>query len=501
MALRDVPMSIINKGRGRNMNLSKKDRKEMLSDLLSDLVWVQCNADRFLEYKKAVNMLAACFDCNCRIPYERALFAAHLKEKQAVIHDTFITKVKSMYKKELNKAGLSIENIQNFSKDFLDACINAWVQFYPNFKNMLTEDDLTHLANVVTSIYIERWLENDTNARLSISDFARQPYRLQSEERTNNTKYTKDINDPWYEAHEEFEKMLNFRRQQAEQNNESVRPRPYKRGPERPLDFITLSWCNAKKNGRLYIYNWLDRNNKYRTKIETKATNLEYVLESYNSFLSDVDRCFDETGRNTIKNREYVSSCIMLQKIERTCRIQLCGKITEVLIDQNLELSPISEKLKPYYWTPYVEERSQLFEASSCVNKYGDHIYTRPNEQYDVLDYDYKIKTLTGDISESKCMDAAIREQVVRETIKNLLTLLYAVCPVNRQRHWVDEDFLQAAKFYHDEYHFVAIWLKTKYPKIGKGTKEERKEAIRFYTEYEHIYEFFLRSKVEEKTQ
>ena len=416
---------------------------------------------------------------------------------------------------------VDIENIQKITRIILEEYreyvqelgISAWFR--------IDDSTIQRLANTITAFFIEAWLVNDSKCSMPIYQFAQWGYDEKSKGHSN--KYR----DP-YRNDQECRLAYKFYRDVedqkiAQQIREGVKPdHPIEkeganRGSPRKLDYVALAWCDAwtKEAPALQIYHSLrffkrcfssvffvpHTTEEGVVELRQLSTKEEEVLaediQGLYRYLQYLNNCYEKEDLSN--RRAYVAGCMLFQRLEVGVRFDLVNRLAKAQFTSDGVISQDSIRLVEAYWGRTSEIGGFFDSVNAYVKKSRskmpyERLYTSVSVSLDLLNYDKQIHTLTHtkDVSfdyEYGC------ELVRRIAVQDTMWVLFSIFPADRLRPWNEDDFLDAAKFFYEDFPFVKQASDAFPPGFVTGNQEENEDVEKYY---ELFYQLFSSLYIDE---
>lgn len=345
---------------------------------------------------------------------------------------------------------------------------------------------------VAISTYLERWLEADRHAKRTINAFSK--FRYGDKSTITQQYIAEDSNkrERLYHAYTKFDELFELRQAQAERDREVKAVAPYKRGGKTKLDLITLSWCDAWSEDQLAILElWLFQKHFRNRKSERDTQQNEKLygcLRAYYSFLEKTEKLFAHSNDYSPRNAEYVAKCMLIQKIERAYHLQLVADSVGYCQRHGLRYADFNEPILDAYFGRYSGLDGVLFESSKSVDSEGNRKNIRSSAPMGVLNYTQILELATKTHEPKQAEQEVVRELRRRYALSDLLTLLYAVFPFERQHAWGAADYNAAAEFYHTEYPIVSTYIRSAKKILPSKCKELQRYYDLYHEAFMHIF-------------
>lgn len=302
---------------------------------------------------------------------------------------------------------------------------------------VLEKADLERIECLAVAAYLDEWLENDENATQTLHSFSTQKYVLKSERTPCGKVETKDdCLSRLRRAKDILVKMQELRVEQAELEGNGTKPlSESKEGSTEGIwyNFIILRFLDLYAQRSLTLFELLAlRKEIMRVTSQKKSyAPLKEAYQNYSSIFKGIKSCEN--------NREYVVSCIHIQKMEYTYRFQLCAEIAKYASSNGINIEEVFEILNSEE-AKYVWGRYNSLRLLSSV-----HIML--NQPLDILNYKNEIECVF-----SADTDTVKKIILFRDVLANLIDIMNRLAVPRKQRSWEDKDFNDAAKFFQHEY-------------------------------------------------
>lgn len=315
----------------------------------------------------------------------------------------------------------------------------------PLISKPFTETELKCLIDIVILNYLNCWLETDPNAKQTINSFLAKPFLLRSEQQLHLGKTSAvDIDTAQLKRIRNIEKKLidvhEAQIRQAKREGRGFKPLPEKGNKGRFYDFVTLQFLRLldKKPGEsceLRIYELLvDKKDVLRLRSEKKSNASLYdAYQKYEAFFYRI--------KKTKSDREYVTSCIQIFKLETAYRFILSAKVAKYL---SLNCDADKNAISKFWFHFWGREETKMMAVSGNIQM----------NMFDILDYDILIKCLFCE-DEDSVFNIAQRTRIWRELLTQVFQETINRKRVPEQPSWTDEDFFQAAKFFKEDYPII----------------------------------------------
>jgi hypothetical protein len=396
----------------------------------------------------------------------------------------------------------SLRSVQLLSEVFLKEYREAInVAYHLNDFDWMNDEDLAYLTNIATSTYLERWLEKDRSSKKTLYDFEKYGYKRKKDCIYSVVDEDKDKLNKLYKAYEKYSELLVMRQVQAKADHESAPVAPYRRHNKTSLDLVTLSWCNAWANGHLKLLEfWLFRKhfiNRKSRRDTNQNEKLHEVLGLYNELIMNINEARAQTEKDPSKYIEYVTNCVLVQKIERVYRFGLISELVKYCQSFELEFSDFDTLVLEAYFGRFSEIDGLLFTSINIFDADGKKEYVRSNDPLGLLNYKKIIATVAHTHRVEMVYAEACKEMMRRCALMDLLTLMYMLFPFDQQHGWQAEDYKAAADFYCESYPIMSCYdgnssdSKNKMdirPNVYAASMDEREKAHQFYDLFHECY-------------
>lgn len=373
-----------------------------------------------------------------------------------------------------------ISNIRRAANIYFE----AYTEFYnknasQNMRFTFTKADLLWFQTIAISVFLERWLENDQNARQTIAGYTKKPYVFLADYRDKEKgkairKEEGDLDKAkeMRKAKKVYDSLMERRYEQADDEHSPVNPQHKAKAPnanrgQKPYSFIELCtldmwsnselslvklWCFGQKPSNQSALGWLE--DSFQSTYSSWHNTLTRIHSSYEAIQS--------MGLNDKKYgyRKYVAECMSIRKLEQSFRFGLVATISAILTKEKPQ-NPPDNYSAACYWGRYTASEDSFV-------KWNDNTLIRQNLSYDVGSYYEKAYAVLGGIT-PETQAAATKYRILRDVLIDFLDLLTQIYPVENLPHWTDSDFIAAAEFYHYDYPFIQDYISIPIPPDNKN--------------------------------
>ncbi len=390
--------------------------------------------------------------------------------------------IKAIQKETFQKFGessLSIGHIQYVVKLYW-GCIKKESELLSRYTAVplqFTDADCRWIANIAVAHFLEYWLENDSKARQTLYSFTKIPFLCMDE--VNTDKFSRSDSDMIIQLGRARDKYLSLQRRRAEQivDDEIYAPavggcgaKPKSWAAE-TYNFIELClfnmWATDKQLSLLdFISFGLQPDRQYSDDWWSKQLGDAYQRYYANltrinrlSFFSDtdIDPCFMQ-----YIVRQYVTSCMVIRKIEQANRFSLIASIS-----QNEKIAQDGFRKNSYYaaifWGRYPASRSHVIR----LREKGLNDKIIEDCALDVSNYEEAINCVFSESAIDKDLHVE-KHRVLRAVLLDVIHLLYMLYPAQMLPHWRNKEFSEAAFFYRKQYPFIEEFLRCPLPNHNK---------------------------------
>ena len=323
------------------------------------------------------------------------------------------------------------ETIIQKTRYAFNSAIEQYLKNNPHYNLFISESQKKKIVNLAMSVFLCRWLENDSAATQTLRSFSLDKYYIELSKNKykilsgNDNIYTGSNYAALRRAEIRYRHMMGTRVQQAESEGITVLPEnaPAPEGVEH--SFVQLRFWDLLVNKKLELYTLLT----YRKEV-LSVTNEKGSNRSLIAAYSDYDSIFKDIENMRERNpREYVVSCVQIQKFESTFRFNFIAKFAKALLDNGFDTETKKLEYLAYYLGRY---------------RSNEHPISEP---YDILNYDYVIENV---LSENE--KEAERQYVIRHILQIILAVVCKLMPVESLPHWNNDTYLEAADFFKNNY-------------------------------------------------
>lgn len=323
------------------------------------------------------------------------------------------------------------ETIIQKTRYALNFAMEQYLKNNPHYSLFVSESQKEKIVNLALSVFLCRWLENDSAATQTLRSFSLDKYYFESSKNKykilsgNDKTHTNSYYAALRRAEIRYRHMMGTRVQQAESEGITVLPEnaPVPEGVEH--SFVQLRFLDLLVNKKLELFTLLTYRKEVLSVTNEKDSNRSLIIA-----YRDYDNIFKEIKNMSERNpREYVVSCVQIQKFESTFRFNFIAKLAKALLDNGLDTESKKLEYIAYYLGRY------------CSN---EHPIAEP---YDILNYDYIIENVLFENEEE-----AKRQYVIRHILQIILTVVCKLAPVESLPHWNNDTYLEAADFFKNNY-------------------------------------------------
>ncbi len=434
---------------------------------------------------------------NANVPEcaNRELMEKYYKDVERFIIDFY--KEQKNQKKSIKRifksldCDFSVKNIQIAARVFLEEYRSALASFYPtHILGVLSDHRLTKMVNIATGIYIEWWLEKDENSRRNIREFSEIRYgeKCSPKDGEDNKRETAVA---LYNAYAKYCDLFELRQEQASKEKTRRQKKPDIKKNKRELDLVTLSWCDAWKDGYLQIIDILLLRRHFlnrKSKRDSKQNEVMCcALCNYMKLIERIEKCFWEGEKEFPKYIEYVAKCVLVQKIERTYHFMFCANIGKFIQKEGIECCDFHNGVLAAYFGRFSEIEGYLFDARGRFDSKGAVRYLQNSDPLDPVPGEETLLKII--YTDERNQYSEVAEEIMRRRIMaDLLVVLLAVFPVNKQHAWTESDYIEAARFYHEEFDFIFALQSIELPSLEPKDCDENEKAHQYYDAFHELY-------------
>lgn len=484
---------------------------------------LQKNWDIMDSRQQALDMCTLLADCN------------RVHEEEKTVLESFLPDTKKDFADLFRGQKFDVWMIFKVTSIIIQAFQNSlyfpYVTIGSDIYCWLDEDTARRLSAYVTAIYLEKWLGGDKESYQTLNGFAECPYRKEYLYTRRQGDYaTEGERSAVKRAYQQYIVYNGMRDWQAKkEGTPSADRRVIKKvlGKSKGektegknqieiklVDLLTLSWCEAYKNGGLDILKYLFQNNTIMTRVEDiqrgREDGLAKVCHQYQNYINGIHQLDTSKGAPVENHRRFVASSMILHKMERTYCFHLVGKISERKCKSNDDMNCFSQIaaeiiLARYAGTDgclflpkWAKEQPQSNTGDSMPDSEKRKTVKKPfvfvNERIDAMNFNAYIDQMFCVIGEKDTEIRNIFHQNQRFLVQDLLTLISALFPPAKQHAWTNEDFYDASVFFREVYPVTETMLTVDFPDIGCGRSSENKEF------YNHFRESFTALVADKKS-
>lgn len=332
---------------------------------------------------------------------------------------------------------------------------------------VVTPELVERLISAVVAGYLRQWFMNTNNPQCTIYEFSNYKYMHPSDAKYTGERKMRDNPDrkALENAMKKQRSFLDLRLGQILQKSDAtIQKEPGKQ----KYDYVNLAWIDQYHEGYLgYIGLIFQRKEIMRqTQNKERYEPLGEACKQYRNGLQRVSELYPRIQTSGGKYRvalcrEYVASCMLTAWLESGVSFHRACRIAAHLTGAYPQQQQANEDAADCFWRP-AEANNDTREV---IRGYGKEGIKQLSYPWDLLHYDEEIACVFGEYStetEQKC----IRNLVLREKYLELRNLLYVYRPPEKQPRWTPELYLEAAKFFHDEYPIVEQYAAMEFPEI-----------------------------------
>lgn len=434
------------------------------------------------------------------LPIERIMKALQLQAQLSA--ETFRSYRENL--RALTEDGkLSVQAIQQMARAYIEAWFKVTQQpvwYFGKPYYCYSKTEVKRLADLSTALYLESWLcQDETNFQTPYNMYVR-PY-----EKLGKRKLT---GIEWPElAHMKRRikkaKTLHRAVQVVSEENRRIPSRgPYMKGTRGNLcDIVNATRVMAEKDDKLEIFSMLlEKKYVLTTAEERRVNSYEKTMDAclrYQRLIRETDCLNTEKTGGMIEKKQFVATSILLHRIERECRFHYHARLVQRMMEGSVDVSRFDREVWNICFASQKGFDGQITADKRTLPKMGeDHSVSKApydpiNDAVDVLDIDGyldKVYRVNGEMTEE---DRAHFASYYRAPLFDMLRILMAVFPPEKQHPWGEEEFYQAARFYRDEYPVVAELMKIRFPSSEKESGDYMLpgDLDRFYQGFVECYQ------------
>lgn len=275
---------------------------------------------------------------------------------------------------------------------------------------LFSENDKKKIARTATMVYLQHWLENDENAKQTITSFSKEKepgdislryipineqkrYKRNDKEQTNNA-FVKSMQ----RAEKKYLDMRELRKAQSIQEKQPFRDDPDSTNTGKYYPFTALYFMEQYAEGKMTLYDLLTYKKEILSLTSKKDNAIIDNFIDYNRTIQETIDLIDNKDSNCIQDtavcRKYVIACLALQELERTYRFSLFSKMAKGMQEYSLDLRQIPDI--PFPWGRYID----LNENLGITFKTKEDVCIA-NEPYDIFNYEEIIQDIFSSNSNS----------------------------------------------------------------------------------------------------
>lgn len=376
--------------------------------------------------------------------------------------------------------------------------------------NWIDEEAIIHLANLATAMYLEAWLAHDQKNYQTPNGFSDHPY--EKEDLYKRGMYSSASVGKRSAIRRAFERYKTFDELQKWQANMERNPPVFTSNTDddykKPVDLITLAWCEAFQEGGLEILKYLFERKNMMTRAEDtrreKEIGLADACQAYQQYISKIDKIKTDKNAPVANHRRFVASSMMLHKMERAYHFHMAGRIAERIYNSDKPIDPEKRSKNAaeailgrfagtvdYLFVPSwaagedFNTRLKKWKTKFHLQKRGKRPYVYANECLDVLSVDFYIDIMYC-VGGEKASDIDRAIHLLRRVLtQDLIFFISSLYPPSEQHTWSENDFYNAALFYREHYPVTNELLKVAFPSL-----KERSDSkdVDFYSFFRNQY-------------
>ena len=398
-------------------------------------------------------------------------------EKQ--FDQALIEEIRRSVNQRFGKSRLDIDHIQYVAKLYFDSIIKSkdLLSIYTAMPLCFTNEDCKWITNIAVAHFLEYWLENDSNARQGMYSFTQSPFKCMDEIDTDKlARADYDMRIQLGRARKKYCKLQKRRNEQITDDEfyafvDDEHQTLKRSKDQKTYNFIELCWFDMWSNNKQlllldfisfgfqpdthYTDDWWFKN------LQSAYPNYYANLERINSLSISRDINIEDHF-NPYVLRQYVTSCMVIRKIEQSNRFSLISTIAQ---KKNIVSNDFRKDLyySAIYWGRYPASENRIikFDNEKLV---GRMIEDQP---LDVGNYEEAIKVVFGASTIEKDLSVE-KHRVLRAILLDIIHILYALYPIGMLPHWRNMDFSKAAFFYRKQYPFIEDFLRCSVPANDK---------------------------------
>lgn len=362
----------------------------------------------------------------------------------------------------------------------------------------VTPEAVSRLIRALVARYLRQWFTNPNNPRCTLYEFSNYGYMHPSDAKYTGEQKLED-NSKRKVMETAMQKQRQFQDLRLGQILQDPKASIVRDPGKQKYDYLNLAWVDQYCSGYLdYIgLIFMRKEILQRTQNKERYGPLGEVCRQYRDRLQKVCELYAQIessgGKYRVARcREYLASCMLVDWLESGLYFHRACCIAAHLTGSYPQKQEPSEEAMDSFWYP-VESLNDTQEIIKGYCEDGIHQISYP---WDVLNYEEEIACVFAEPSpetERKCVESI----VLREKYLQLWNLLSTVCPPEKQPQWTAELYLEAAKFFHDEYPVIEQFAAMEFPEVEsvfhpleEGQTRRRRRTLEndFYQNLERVF-------------
>lgn len=362
----------------------------------------------------------------------------------------------------------------------------------------VTPEAVARLIRALVARYLRQWFTNANNPRCTLYEFSNYGYTHPSDAKYTGKQMLEDNTQRKVleSAMQKQRQFLDLRLGQLLQDpNASIVRDPGKQ----KYDYLNLAWVDQYCRRYLDYIDliFLRKEIMCRTQNKERYEPLGDACRQYRDGLQQICGLYPKIetsgGKYRVARcREYVASCMLVDWLEgglnfhRSCRI--AAHLTRAYPHQQ---EPNKEALE-CFWYPFESQNGMKVNIKGYCKEGVPQI----SYPWDLLNYEEEIACVYAEPSpetEQKCVEIL----VLREKYLQMWNLLNVAYPPEKQLQWTDTLYLEAARFFHDEYFVIEYFAAMEFPEVEsifypleEGQTRRRRRVLEndFYQNLEKVF-------------
>lgn len=385
-----------------------------------------------------------------------------MEDQARLAMENILEYIKRSVNEKLPKQEFGIPHIKQVAEEVASISSTYWKQKCP-----LDPKEIERLQNIAVVVYLRYWLQYDEKARVTIPAYVRYGFSSSRRKIASNIYDVFPTQERSFRNHKKkIMEMFSEVKRQAQKENRPYTPIADGIGRNYAFPFEIMAYIDISTQGYLSLENLAFRRQETMKSTANKKANTA-LIRAYNDLMLFLEK-LDTDCESIIKDpqicRQYVVYCMFLHGWECANRFMLAAKVAEFLDNNDLlslyENDKNSEGSIKYnkslrFFGRYVANEHKLFERKSR--------YVQEDYPFDVLNYTHALNVIHGEETTDN-ISAITREEYLRTVFVDILTVLTQIYPFESNRSWTDTDFINAAKFFYNDYPILKTFHDVNFP-------------------------------------